>query len=88
MKLDDKVPCCMADAARKVKKINIGGTLVGISRLDAIIDEIFFLKMDNEVNIKEELNKMVKIYNFVPTAAEEEYKTAIYQEFRLKKGDI
>ena len=46
------------------------------------------MKLNNETNIKEELIKRVKIYNFVPPAAEEEYKIAVYIEFKSKKGDI
>jgi hypothetical protein len=84
--MDDKIPCCALDATRKVRKLNIGGQSIGISQLDPVIKEVQTLKLENENMIKDELLKRIKIYNYVPPTGEEEYKHAIFEEY--KKAEV
>ena len=80
--MNDKVPCCMADAARKVKKLDIGGILVGISQLDQVIQEVIELRLEDEKKIKRELLYRVKIYNYVSSNVEDDYTNALYKEYK------
>lgn len=75
-------PCCPASAARMVKKLLIGGTSVGIAQLDEAIGEVYKIKLGDPNKIKKELLRLVKIYNYVPSSAENEYADALLEEFR------
>ena len=77
---DDK-PCCAAEADRRVRMVDIGGTKIGIPQLDHVIEEISKMKLDNEKKVKEELLKQIKIFNYVPPSAEDEYVNAVYKEY-------
>ena len=79
--MPDNKPCCAASAARMVKKLNIGGTLIGISSLDQIIVEVSKMVLDDEETIKVELMKRVKVCNFVPSSAEMDYADAVLEEY-------
>ena len=79
--MSEKKPCCAASAARKVKKLNIGGTLIGISRLDSIIEEVSIMDLNDQNEIKHELIKRVKIYNYVASSAEKDYSDTVFEEY-------
>lgn len=81
--MDDKVPCCAADAARKVKRLTLAsGAQVGIVGLEAILCEVKALGLTDEISIKAELLGRVKVRNYVPRKAEEEYADALYSEYK------
>lgn len=73
--------CCAADALRKIKQITIGGTLIGISNLDGIFKIVSKMGFQENAQLKKELLKQVKIYNYVSPAAENDYADAIYAEY-------
>ncbi|MBT4482838.1 MAG: hypothetical protein HOC71_04070 [Candidatus Latescibacteria bacterium] len=74
-------PCCAASLARKVKKLNIGGTLIGISMLDSIIEEVSKMDINDQNEIKHELIKRVKVYNYVTSSAEKDYADTVFEEY-------
>ena len=75
-------PCCQASALRKVKQISIDGTKVGISQFDNIFEVISKMSLQNNNQIKNELLRQVKIYNYIPSSAEKSYKEAIFREYK------
>jgi len=83
---DDRVPCCQLDAARKVKRIFLDGTPIGISRFDEIIKEVASLDLEDEVQIKNELIVRIKKYNYVPSTAEEDYAEAAFEVYQATLG--
>lgn len=74
-------PCCAAEALRRVKQIEIGGTIVGIAMLDSIMEEVRGSNLARSDEIADELLKRVKIYNYVPKAAEASYREALLREY-------
>jgi len=63
-------PCCAAEAMRRIRQIEVGGIVVGLTMLDdAIADELM---------------KQITIYNYVPRAAEAAYRTALLREYEKK----
>ena len=80
--MDDKVPCCMADAARKVRRITLSnGVQIGIVGLDSVLFEVKSLGRTDELGIKAEMLGRVKANNYIPTNAEADYAEALYREY-------
>lgn len=55
--------------------------MVGISMLDYILEEVKALDFQSRNEVEDELLKRVKIYNYVPKPAEEQYRVALMKEF-------
>jgi hypothetical protein len=80
---DERVPCCMLDAARRVERIRLSdGHEVGLSGLKQALEEVLALGLEDEAEIKKELLKRIKACNYVPGKAEDEYATALLKRFR------
>ena len=76
-----------AYAPRTVKKLTLpDGFRVGISNLDNILKEVADLKLTDTRTIETELLNRVKTCNYVATSAENEYATALFQEYNRKWG--
>jgi hypothetical protein len=84
---DRGVPCCVADAARRVTKVRIGTNLVGIMEFRRIVDEVRAMGPMDEEETRAQLMRRTKIYNYVPPAAEEAYADAMLEEFAKMYGD-
>jgi hypothetical protein len=82
MDRNNKVPCCAADAMRRIRQVNVEGIIVGIAMLDSIIREVIALNLQNDRDVETELIKRVKIYNYVPKSAEEAYAAALLREYK------
>jgi len=82
--MDDKVPCCALDAARKTRRLIIDGVQIGITNLDSIIGEVVSLGLKDDEEIKNELLVRVEAHNFVPQAAREDYAQALLREYRSR----
>ncbi|MDH7508912.1 MAG: hypothetical protein QHH00_05885 [Methanomassiliicoccales archaeon] len=78
-------PCCPESAARKVKKLNVGGFQVGIAHLDEIIEEVKNLGLRDSGEIGKQLLKRAKIYNYIPPGAEGEYAEALLKEYLKRR---
>ena len=87
--MDDKVPCCALDMSRKVKKIYVDGEPIGVAKCEMIIEEISKLELEDEEEIKAELLRSMKKYNYIPSSAEEKYVNAFYEQYRdlLVRGE-
>ncbi|MFP4169991.1 MAG: hypothetical protein ACLFUV_03065 [Methanomassiliicoccales archaeon] len=64
-----------------MRKIRVGGTLVGISGLDEILEEVYSMDLDED-EAASALLKKVKLYNYVPSKVENEYREALLEELR------
>ena len=81
----DEKPCCAAEALRRIRQVEIGGRMVGIALLDSILAEVEGMNLSGDKETGDELLKRVKIYNYVPRKAEEQYRTALLQEFKKSR---
>lgn len=84
MAKNDK-PCCAAEAMRRVKQIDVGGIVVGLAMLEDIIQDVREMNLTNRDRIADELMKRIKIYNYIPEAAEEKYRSALLREYENKE---
>lgn len=82
----DEKPCCEAEALRRIRQVDVGGIVVGISMLDHILTEVKAMDLSSEKETGRELLQRVKIYNYIPAPAEEKYRTALLQEYQKCKG--
>ncbi|OPX74568.1 MAG: hypothetical protein A4E40_00429 [Methanoregulaceae archaeon PtaU1.Bin059] len=83
----DEKPCCAAEALRRIRKVDVGGIVVGISMLDHILAEVKAMDLSSEREIERELLKRVKIYNYVPASAEEKYRIGLLREYQKFRGE-
>ncbi len=77
-------PCCAAEAMRRIRQIEVGGIVVGLTMLDDAIDEVREMHLAGADAITDELMKQITIYNYVPRAAEAAYRTALLREYEKK----
>jgi hypothetical protein len=71
--MDDRIPCCAADAVRTIRRVEINGKVTGIAMFDEVIRQVGDLHLSSETEIRAALLKRVKFYNFVPEAVEDAY---------------
>jgi hypothetical protein len=72
-----------------IKKLALpGGLQVGILNLESILKEVADLKLADNEAIKKELHQRVKIYNYVPPAADNEYSEALLKEYKRHYCEI
>jgi hypothetical protein len=74
-------PCCTAEALRRITPVDVGSVVVGIAMVDPILKEVEAMKISGEREIGDELMKRVKIFNYIPPRAEEQYRTALMREY-------
>ncbi len=75
-------PCCAAAAARAVRKLDVGGSQVGFSELDAILEDAHRRLPAPDGELRAALLERARIYNSIPPQAEEEYAEALLREFK------
>lgn len=75
-------PCCAAEALRRIRQIDVGGHPIGLAMLDAVLGEVIALHLSDDGAIGDELLRRVRIYNYIPPGAEEEYRIALLAEYR------
>jgi hypothetical protein len=74
-------PCCAAEAMRRIRRIEVGDAVVGLSMLDDVIDDVIGLNLTEKTAISNELIKRIKIYNYIPKSAEPVYGEALLREY-------
>ena len=78
-----------ADAPKNIKKLTLpDGSRVGIVNLDNILQEVADLKLVNDKAIKAELLKKAMVHNYIPSSAETDYSIALFEEYRIKSGQV
>lgn len=76
------IPCCAADALRRIRQVPINGIMTGITMLDESIAEIQAQNYTNDPEILAALMKKIKIYNYIPRGVEAEYARALLEEYK------
>ena len=81
-------PCCAAEAMQRIRQISVGGTVVGLSMLEQIFQDVAGADLTRNTDIRSELLRQVKVYNYVPTPAENAYADAVFEEYQkeMKKN--
>ncbi len=74
-------PCCPAAAARMVRKLSIGGSLIGIVELETVLDEVGRLHPASDAEAKTALLARARKYNYIPPQVEGDYAEALLQEY-------
>lgn len=83
----EETPCCATSAERLVKRLVVGGNLVGISHLDEIMKETRAMGLQNEEDVVHMLLNRVKVFNYVPPSAAADYRNALLEEYRRRGRD-
>lgn len=79
---NDTIPCCAADALRRIRQIPINGIPTGICMLDECIAEIKVQDLKSDPEIRAALLKRIKVYNYIPRTVEDEYARALSEEYK------
>ena len=77
--------CCPGKSVSK--RLRVGGQEVGISEYDTIMKKALELEGAPEDEVKRVLLKELKIYNYVPTSAEQEYLEAMWKAFENMRAE-
>jgi len=83
---EGKKPCCAATAAARLRYLIVGGHRIAIAQLDEILEKAKGAAFVGEKAIREELLRLVRIYNYMPPPAEKAYEDALYAEYQARKG--
>lgn len=75
-------PCCPAAAARRVKRIWLGGHQVGVIKMDRIIEEVHSMGLDGDDAVADALLERARIYNYIPPQAVTGYRVGLLEEYR------
>lgn len=79
---NDTIPCCAADALRRIRQVKINGIMTGITMLDESIAAVKEQGLTDEKTVSEALMKKIWVYNYIPPAAETHYARALMEEYR------
>ena len=78
---EDK-PCCPAAAARRVRRIWVGGYQVGIAEMGRISEEVRAMGLEEDDAIADALVERARVYNYIPPEAVEDYRAGLLEEYR------
>jgi len=68
-----------------VGSIKVEGKSTGINQLEFILDEVSALHLHSNIDIKSELVKRTKVFNYIPTKMTEKYADALLQAFNERE---
>jgi len=71
----------------EIKQINIRGNRIGIIGLDEVFQSAKQTQITDEQTLKDFLLQKVKEQNYIPSSVEEDYKNALYREYRRFLGE-
>ncbi|OGC43396.1 hypothetical protein A2Y85_07625 [candidate division WOR-3 bacterium RBG_13_43_14] len=71
----------------EIKQINIKGNQIGIIGLDEVLESAKQTQFSDENSLKDFLLQKVKQQNYIPVSAEDDYKVALYREYRRFFGE-
>jgi hypothetical protein len=60
--------------------------MAGVSQLDEMIKEVSGMGLEGDAEIGEALFKRAKIYNYVPSIVSQDYRDALLEEYKRRKG--
>jgi hypothetical protein len=67
--------------------VRVGNNQVGLIGLKAIFEELKTKRNESETNLKEMLVEKAEEKNYIPNSVKEEYKKALFREFRKFLGE-
>ncbi len=79
---NDKIPCCAADALRRIRQIPVNGIMTGITMLDESIAAVREQNPGDDSRISTALMKKIRVYNYIPPGVAEAYAWAILEEYK------
>lgn len=77
-------PCCPGKPVAKA--LLIGGQMVGIAELDAVIESVLDQTEASDEELKAILLAGIQKYNYIPAEMEEEYSAAVLEEFLKRRA--
>lgn len=77
----DDIPCCAAEAMRRIKQIDVDGVTAGLAMPEDICRKVSEMKISGSERIADELMREIKTYNYVPEPAYEKYRYAVMKEY-------
>jgi len=81
----EKIPCCAADALRQIRRIDVGGTVIGFTMLEAIFTEVAAMGIGDDAALGEELARRAREHNYIPPGGEALYAAALAREFHAAR---
>ena len=76
--------CCPGKTITRL--IMVGGQQVGIAFLDQIIEKALASEGTTEEELRAILLRELKVFNYVPSSAEDEYLHGIWEEFAKERS--
>lgn len=70
-----------------VTPVRIGTHKVGITGLEEAFRDVQALALADDDAIAEEILTRVKVKNYIPSGAEDDYRRAMFKEFRRFRGE-
>ena len=71
----------------EIRQINIKGNRIGIIGLDEVFQSAKQAQITDEKTLKDFLLQKAKEQNYIPSSVEEDYKNALYREYRRFLGE-
>ena len=71
----------------KIRKILVDGKETGIDQLDMILEQVKRLHLKDDEQIKEELLKRARVFNYIPSKKIEFYTAALMDEYKKWKAE-
>lgn len=71
----------------KIYKLRVKGAQVGLVAMEPAFRKVKEMGLRNADEIKGEILREIKIYNYVPESAESEYAEALYREYAHFQND-
>ncbi len=72
---------CCGGPTIPITRVKLGGASVGLVALEPIFEQVYQQGHRDGAGVDEELLKAVKVYNFVPSSAEQSYKATLLEEY-------
>lgn len=66
----------------KIGSIEVTGKATGINQLDFILDEVISLNLQSDRDIRNELVKRAKVFNYIPTKMTDKYADALLRVYK------
>jgi hypothetical protein len=64
-----------------VRRVEVGGEPVGITGLDAVLEQLYLMGRQPQDDVAAELLDMVRMRNYIPRGTEKMYATALLREY-------
>lgn len=75
---------CGGSPPVKGSHIPIDGVETGIDHLDLLMTEVIRLQLQDDGQVRSELLKRAKLYNYIPKKKEEAYAEALLKEYQRR----